>query len=176
MPAVSGRTEDQEPVTTSPAGRRPGVGLLLGVLLACWVVPVAATAVHAAWLLPPVVLLGTASLLRSGRSLLDRMMLALALLAGLTCAVGLLFTVWPWGLHPVPVTGLALTVLTVAAVLSRRAPRLPRPAGPTWSRSPPRRSPPATSPPPTCGPTASASDSTSPWSARTTAATPHCST
>ncbi|MFI6783210.1 hypothetical protein [Micromonospora sp. NPDC050276] len=110
--------------------RRPPIGLLLGVLLACWLVPLAANAVHAAWLLPPVVLLGTASLLRSGRSLLDRLVLALALLAGLTCAVGLLFTIWPWGLHPVPVSGLALTVLTVAAALSRRAPRLPRPA---WS-------------------------------------------
>ncbi|MCO1594102.1 hypothetical protein M8C17_02900 [Micromonospora sp. RHAY321] len=133
MPAVPGGTDNREPVAsppTTPAARRPGIGLLLAVLVACWLVPVAANAVHAAWLLPPLVLFGTASLLRSGRTLLDRMVLALALLAGLTCAAGLLFSVWPWGLHPVPVSGLALTVLTLAAVLSRRAPRLPRPG---WS-------------------------------------------
>lgn len=130
-PAAPGRTEDQQSVVApSAAARRPRTALLLGVLLACWLVPLVANAVHAAWLLPPVVLLATASLLRSGRSLLDRMVLALALLAGLTCAAGLLFTVWPWGLHPVPVTGLTLTVLTLAATLSRRAPRLPRPG---WS-------------------------------------------
>ncbi|MGC5310829.1 hypothetical protein [Micromonospora zamorensis] len=129
-PAVQSSTEAHEPVATPTATRRPRTSLLLGILLACWLVPLAANAAHAAWLLPPVVLLGTASLLRSGRSLLDRVVLAFALLAGLTCAVGLLFTVWPWGLHPVPVTGLALTVLTLAAVLSQRAPRLPRPS---WS-------------------------------------------
>lgn len=129
-PAVPDTTDSQDPVSASPAARRPRIGLLLGILLACWLVSFAANAVHAAWLLPPVVLLGTASLLRSGRSLLDRVVLALALLAGLTGAVGLLFTVWPWGLHPVPVTGLALTILTLAAVLSRRTPRLPRPG---WS-------------------------------------------
>ncbi|WP_410809330.1 hypothetical protein [Micromonospora sp. 067-2] len=115
---------------TPPAARRPGIGLLLAVLLACWLLPFAANAVHAAWLLPPLVLFGTASLLRSGRTLLDRVVLALVLLAGLTCAAGLAFSVWPWGLHPVPVAGLAFTVLTLTAVLSRRAPRLPRPG---WS-------------------------------------------
>ncbi|MFG3556809.1 hypothetical protein ACGGAQ_20730 [Micromonospora sp. NPDC047557] len=113
-----------------PTARHPGTLPLLVILLGCWIVPFAANAVHAAWLLPPLILLGTASLLRSGRTLLDRVTLALALLAGLTCAAGLLFTVWPWGLHPVPVTGLALTVLTLSAVLSRRMPRLPRPG---WS-------------------------------------------
>jgi hypothetical protein len=132
-PAGPGGANDQQPPgvpAAPPAHRRPRIGLLLTVLLACWLVPLAANAVHAAWLLPPLILLGTASLLRSGRTLLDRVVLALALLAGLTCAAGLLFTVWPWNLHPVPVTGLAFTVLTLAAVLSRRAPRLPRPG---WS-------------------------------------------
>ncbi|WFE99223.1 hypothetical protein [Micromonospora sp. WMMD964] len=114
----------------APVRPRPRAGVLLAVFLACWLVPVAANAVDTPWLLPPLILLGTAGLLRSGRSLLDRLVLALALLAGLTCAAGLIFTVWPWELHPVPVTGLTLTVLALAAVLSRRAPRLPRPG---WS-------------------------------------------
>ncbi|WP_328416892.1 hypothetical protein OG470_27730 [Micromonospora sp. NBC_00389] len=133
MPAVPGGTDKPDPLVnppTPPAARRPGIGPLLAVLVACWLVPLGANAVHAAWLLPPLVLFATASLLRSGRTLLDRVVLALALLAGLTCAAGLLFSVWPWGLHPVPVSGLALTVLTLAAALSRRAPRLPRPG---WS-------------------------------------------
>ncbi|WP_167393663.1 hypothetical protein [Micromonospora chokoriensis] len=114
----------------APAHRRPSARVLIAVFLACWLVPLAAYAIQATWLLPPLILLGTASLLRSGRSLLDRLVLALALLAGLTCAAGLVFTVWPWGLHPVPVTGLTLTALALAAVLSQRAPRLPRPR---WS-------------------------------------------
>ncbi|MEO3771170.1 hypothetical protein [Micromonospora sp. B9E7] len=129
MPGVPEGTHSRDR-GTAPAHRRPRAGVLLAVLLACWLVPLAANAIHGPWLLPPLILLGTASLLRSGRSLLDRLVLALALLAGLTCAAGLIFTVWPWGLHPVPVTGLTLTVLALAAVLSRRAPRLPRPR---WS-------------------------------------------
>ncbi|PYC65404.1 hypothetical protein C7C45_29045 [Micromonospora arborensis] len=133
VPGAPDGTDPRDPLAgppTPPARWHPRLGALLAVLLACWLLPVAANAVHAGWLLPPVILLGTASLLRSGRNLLDRVVLALALLAGLTCAAGLLFTVWPWGLHPVPVSGCTLTALALASMLSRRAPQLPPPK---WS-------------------------------------------
>src|SRR5262249_59721947 len=72
-----------------------------------------------------VLLVGTASLLRAGRTLLDRLVLATGVLAGVLIAAGLLFSVWPWGLAPVPVAGSALTVLVLAGVVLRRRPSLP---------------------------------------------------
>ena len=112
---------------------RPHRHLLIG-LAAAWLVPVTAYALHLPWLLPPLVLLATASLLRGGRTLLDRLMLALLLLIGTTTVAGLLFSVWPWGLHPVPVSGTAFTVLTLTAAVTGRRPTLPRPS---WTDLPP---------------------------------------
>ncbi|MFY1615200.1 hypothetical protein [Micromonospora sp. WMMD736] len=113
-----------DPQTSPPA--RP-YRALLAALAAAWLVPAVAYPLHLAWLLPPLVLLATASLLRGGRTLLDRLVLAMLLLVGATTAAGLLFTVWPWGLHPVAVSGTALTVLALLAVVTRRRPTLPRP-------------------------------------------------
>lgn len=101
--------------------------LVLAPLAAAWAVPVTVHALHQDWLLPPLVLLATASILRGGRTLIDRLVLALALLLGAATAGGLLFTVWPWGMRPVPLAGLALTLLVLAALALRRSPRLPRP-------------------------------------------------
>ncbi|MET8369833.1 hypothetical protein ABZU42_08875 [Micromonospora profundi] len=100
---------------------------LLIALAAAWLVPAATYPLHLAWLLPPLVLLATASLLRGGRTLLDRLLLAALLLVGATTAAGLLFSVWPWGLHPVAVSGAALTALTLIAAATGRRPALPRP-------------------------------------------------
>ncbi|TDB77150.1 hypothetical protein [Micromonospora sp. KC723] len=96
-------------------------------LVAAWLVPLAAHALHRDWLLPPLVLLATASVLRGGRTLLDRLVLAVAMLLGAATAGGLLFAVWPWGMRPVPLTGTALTLVVLAAAVLRRRPRLPRP-------------------------------------------------
>ncbi|WBB68815.1 hypothetical protein [Micromonospora sp. WMMD812] len=114
-----------DPHRPPAAGRRPG--RLAIALVAAWLVPLGAYALHQPWLLPPLVLLATASLLRGGRTLLDRLLLALLLLVGTTTVAGLLFSVWPWGLHPVPVNGTAFTVLTVTAAATGRRPVLPRP-------------------------------------------------
>ncbi|MGY3518303.1 hypothetical protein ACVMYR_18595 [Micromonospora sp. PTRAS2] len=100
---------------------------LVGWLVAAWVGPLLAYAAGLAGLLPLVLLGLTAGLLRGGRTLLDRLVLAGALLAGATCAAGLLFSAWPWGLHPVPVAGTALTGLLGIAAATGRRPRLPRP-------------------------------------------------
>ncbi|MFF5180336.1 hypothetical protein ACFY2Q_20110 [Micromonospora sp. NPDC000316] len=110
----------------NPSPVRPYRRLLVA-LVAAWLVPATAYPLHLAWLLPPLVLLATASLLRGGRTLLDRLLLAALLLVGASTAAGLLFTVWPWGLHPVAVGGTALTVLTLTAAATGRRPTLPRP-------------------------------------------------
>lgn len=98
----------------------------LGALAAAWLLPSATDLLGVDWLLPFVILAGTASLLRAGRTALDRLVLAAGLLAGATALVGLLISVWPWGLAPVPVAGFALTALVVLAVVLRRRPSFPR--------------------------------------------------
>lgn len=102
-----------------PRWSRPrllGAALLLA---AAWGVSFAAVPLHLGWVLPLLIWVGTALLLR-GRTLLDRLVLSLAVLAGLTCAVGLLLSVWPWGLAATPVAGLAFTGLVGFAVATGR--------------------------------------------------------
>ncbi|MGK5675967.1 hypothetical protein ACSNOB_24380 [Micromonospora sp. URMC 106] len=124
-PVASRPAAGPEPARTRPA-RRPAT--VVGWLAAAWVVPLLAYALGLAAVLPPLVLVLTAALLRVGRTLLDRLVLATALLLGALCAAALFFSVWPWGLHPVPVAGTALTALLGLALVTGVRPRLPRPA------------------------------------------------
>ncbi|MFC5944502.1 hypothetical protein, partial [Micromonospora harpali] len=127
--------QSQSATVVAPAGPPqppPGhparhAGRLVGWLAAAWVGPLLAYPAALAGPLPLLLLGLTAGLLRGGRTLLDRLVLAGALLAGATCAAGLLFSAWPWGLHPVPVAGTALTGLLGIAAATGRRPRLPRP-------------------------------------------------
>jgi hypothetical protein len=93
-------------------------------LVAAWVVPALCQLAHGDWLLPPALLLATASLLRA-RYLLDRLVVSFALLFGAACASGLLLSVWPWHLAPVAVAGTAFTGLIAIAAVLRRTPHLP---------------------------------------------------
>jgi hypothetical protein len=102
--------------------RRAGLALL-----AAWVVVLVTYLLGVAWLVPPLIVVATAALLRGGRTLLDRLMLAVALLIGPVCLGGVLFSFWPWHLHPVAVGGLAVTGLVVAYLVTGREPVLPRP-------------------------------------------------
>jgi uncharacterized membrane protein len=100
---------------------------LLVLTAAAWALVLLAYVAHATVVLPVLLLLAVASLLRGGQTLLDRLMLAMGLLFGLTCAGALIFAVWPWGLNPVPVGGFAFTALILLAVFTDRRPVLPRP-------------------------------------------------
>ncbi|WP_203917645.1 hypothetical protein [Rugosimonospora africana] len=111
---------------TSPATGRKRLVPLLVALVASWVVPLLTNLAHVDWLLPPLLLLATASLLRAGRTVLDRLMCAMALVFGATLAAGLLLSVWPWHLAPVGAAGLGGTVLTAVAAVTGRRPQLPR--------------------------------------------------
>lgn len=96
------------------------------MLVLAWAVPVATHLCHADWLLPALMLLGTASLLTGAPGLLDRVVLAGALLAGLACAMGLVWSWWPWHLSPVAIAGSSFTVL-VLVMVGRGGASLPRP-------------------------------------------------
>ncbi|MGV9264335.1 hypothetical protein ACWDRR_06690 [Kitasatospora sp. NPDC003701] len=65
-----------------------------------------------------------ASLIRSRATAFDRMMISGGLLIGWACALSLLTSYWPWGLHPVALA--EATAVLLAAVLLVQG---PRPAG-----------------------------------------------
>ncbi|NJC68340.1 hypothetical protein HC031_01185 [Planosporangium thailandense] len=99
--------------------------IVLALLVAAWVVPVVCLALRIGWILPLLIWIGTASLIRSGRTLLDRLVLALGLLVGVVCTVGLPLSLWSGALEPLQSTGLALTSLVVAGAVAGRRPALP---------------------------------------------------
>ncbi len=120
-------TQSRSPATpdTASVRRRPLV-LVAGLVLA-WGVPFGLHVLRVDWLTLIGLVAGTAALLRSGRFLLDRLLLSITTLAGLCCAAVLVLPPWHWRLHPVFLGGLGLTVLIAYAVGRNRLPRLPRP-------------------------------------------------
>jgi hypothetical protein len=92
---------------------------------ASWLLPTGAHLLGVDWLLPPLLLIGLVSLQRAGRTLLDRLVLAVAQLFGALCVAGLVISLWPWHLHPVPIAGCAFTALVGLALVTGRRPRLP---------------------------------------------------
>ncbi|MFD6226178.1 hypothetical protein ACFWFZ_04775 [Streptomyces sp. NPDC060232] len=113
-----------EPVVTGPAPRR-SPPVLAAALAASWAVPLLLHAVALDVLLLPVLILTIAALIRVGGGLLDRLVVAAFLLCGAVMGLGLLFSVWPWGLAPVPGAGLLLTAASLSGWLARRRPRIP---------------------------------------------------
>ncbi|GAA1975167.1 hypothetical protein [Catenulispora subtropica] len=103
--------------------------MAMGLVAAAWAFPTLMHVLHGDALSPLVLLAGTASLLRVGRTLVDRLVIAGALLGGLLIAAGMLFSFWPWHLHPVAVAGFGNTVLVVAGGIvylrTGRTPRIP---------------------------------------------------
>ncbi|MFE6909267.1 hypothetical protein [Streptomyces erythrochromogenes] len=112
------------PRTTGPAARR-SPSALAAALAASWAVPLLLDALALDVLLLPVLVLTIAALIRVGGGLLDRLVVAAFLLCGAVMGLGLLFSVWPWGLAPVPGAGLLLTIASVSGWLARRRPRIP---------------------------------------------------
>lgn len=112
---------------TAPARAVPEQLVTIASVAAAWLVIALLYLAGVAFLVPPLLLVATAALLRGGRTVLDRVMLATGLLLGLTCLGALVFAVWPWGLHPVTAAGTAATALILAAARTGRRPRLPRP-------------------------------------------------
>jgi hypothetical protein len=123
---LSVSTRSSDAVADRPIGRPPvpAKGWVAG-LAGAWLLPLGTHWIGIDWLLPPLVVVGVMALQRAGRTVLDRLVLAVAQLFGALCVAGLLITVWPWHLHPVAIAGTALTVLLVIAAATGRRPRLP---------------------------------------------------
>jgi hypothetical protein len=111
--------------------RRGSPARWLAALALAWALPVVTHLLHADLILPVVVVLGWMSLQRGSVGLFDRLVVALVQLFALLCTAGLLFSYWPWKLHPVAVGGFALTGVVVFAFVSGRRPTLPRSLRPT---------------------------------------------
>lgn len=112
-----------------PSSRSPLTSRVLwaaGLVAGSWLLPLLTGLLHVDFVLLPVIGLAAASLLTVGHTLLDRLMFTVALLAGVLIVAGLLFSVWPWGLDPVPVAGTLLTGIVVVGTALNRRPRLPR--------------------------------------------------
>jgi hypothetical protein len=99
---------------------------LAGLLCAAWLVPLALHQLRLDVVQLVILLLAVASILRSGTNIVDRLMLAASLLAGALLALGLLFSIWPWGLQPIPVGGTCFSLVAAAGWLIQRRPSLPR--------------------------------------------------
>ncbi|MCF2533492.1 hypothetical protein [Yinghuangia soli] len=114
----------QRPART--ARRIPAPAAWAAAVAAAWFIPDLTHVLGADLLLVALVVLGLASLLRAGGNLVDRIMLAVGLAGGLAIAGGLVFSVWPWHLEPVPIARCALLGLVGTAWLTGRRPRLPK--------------------------------------------------
>jgi len=90
-------------------------------LAAAWALPLATHLIGVDWLVPIILVAGVAGLLRGLPGALDRVVVSLALVFGALCVAGLLFSIWPWRLHPVAMGGAGLTALVgYAAATGRR--------------------------------------------------------
>lgn len=102
------------------------LGVLAALLALSWLAPLALHALRLDIVQLALLLVAVASILRSGSNVVDRLMLAGALLTGTILGLGLLFSVWPWGLDPVPVGGMLFSTVTLAGWSARRRPSMPR--------------------------------------------------
>jgi hypothetical protein len=122
-PVTAGAPPGKSPATTTLTGR---LGWLAGPIAAGWLVSGAAVLAHVDWVLLPLLVLAVSSLLRVGRNVVDRLLLGTVVTAGALVAGGLLFSLWPWRLSPLPVAGCLFTAVAVVAWLGDRRPKLPR--------------------------------------------------
>lgn len=103
-------------VPSGPVGgrRRPRPLTVAALVAGAWLVPILTQLTRTDPLLVLLIVFGTGGLLRVGATVVDRLMITLAMLIGLAIVFGLLFSLWPWGLQPVAVGGFGLTLLVAA--------------------------------------------------------------
>jgi hypothetical protein len=118
------------PPRTGRGPARPRLWVVIALFAGAWVVPVLTQLTKTDPLLVLLVVFATGGLVRAGSTIVDRLFVTIALLIGLAVVGGLVFSLWPFGLQPIALGGVAFTLL-VAAYLWLGAP-------PPW-RSWPRR-------------------------------------
>ncbi|MBV2154460.1 hypothetical protein [Kitasatospora sp. SUK 42] len=121
--AVPGASPGSPPRSAGRQAR--SLPFLAGALLASWLVPTALISAGLGFLVLPLLVLAVAAVIRVGGVLLDRLVAAALIIAGGVLVSGLLFSLWPWGIDPVPTSGVLFSVVALTAWASRRAPRLP---------------------------------------------------
>ncbi|WP_327006752.1 hypothetical protein OHA72_05465 [Dactylosporangium sp. NBC_01737] len=97
--------------------RKTAVALALA-----WLVPLATHPLGLDFVLPVLILAGTAAVQRGAVTLVDRVVVAAAQLFGAACVFGLAITLWPGHLHPTLIAGVALTALVLIAAATKRMP------------------------------------------------------
>lgn len=112
-----------ESVQAPAAGRRRR--LLLGALVAAWLVPVLTHLAGVDWLLVPAFLAGVVGLQRGLPTVLDRIVAGTVQSFGALCVAGLFFS-YVGTLHPVALAGTAFTLLIALSAVSGRDWRAPR--------------------------------------------------
>jgi hypothetical protein len=110
---------DEETAIAAVPRSRLARQALVGTVLAL-VLPVLLHLVHADFIVLGVAWLAFAGLLTAGRGLLDRLVLGGVFLVGVMLAAGLVFSLWPWGLAPVPLGIVLLLGVTGVATATRR--------------------------------------------------------
>ena len=116
---TSGASTATVSAVPSPSPDRRRAALRRPRLFAClfagaWILPILTQLTSTDPLLLVVVVFGAGGLLRVGATVLDRLVITVALLVGLAIFGGLIFSLWPWGLEPVAVGGFALTLMVAA--------------------------------------------------------------
>ncbi|MGK4581216.1 hypothetical protein [Kitasatospora sp. HPMI-4] len=106
----------------------PGPPLAAVLLLA----PPLLHLLHADWLTLALLWCATAARFRSKLTTLDRLVLSAGLLTGWCCLLGVLASLWPWGLHPVALAEATALPLAVLALIRPRP--LPGPVVPLADR------------------------------------------
>jgi hypothetical protein len=109
---------------TGSTGRgpvRPRPWIIAALFAGAWIVPVLTQLTRTDPLLVALVVFGTGGLVRAGSTIVDRLFVTIGLLIGLAIVGGLVFSLWPFGLQPIALAGVALTLL-VAAYLWLGAP------------------------------------------------------
>ncbi|WP_037605729.1 hypothetical protein [Streptacidiphilus rugosus] len=90
-----------------------------------WLLPWALTALHLGPVLAFLLLFGVAASLRVGGGLLDRLMVSALVIIGAVLLLGLLLSVWPWGLAGPLSCSILLTAAGLRWWVSGRLPSLP---------------------------------------------------
>jgi hypothetical protein len=116
-PAEAGSSTDSSvPAAPRRGSARPRPWVVAALFAGAWALPVLTQLTRTDPLLIVLIVFGTGGLLRIGASIVDRLFVTAALLIGLAIVGGLLFSVWPFGLQPIAVGGLGLTLLVAAYV------------------------------------------------------------
>jgi hypothetical protein len=90
--------------------------VVVALFAGAWILPVLTQLSRTDPLLVLLIVFGTGGLVKAGSTIVDRLFVTIGLLIGLAIVGGLVFSLWPFGLQPIALGGVALTLLVAAYV------------------------------------------------------------